>query len=137
MSLGGSLLLKYFKYTILLNTFLLVGCVFDTTSKFSIDKLPNATIGRPYSEVIGIRGGNMPNEDNLRWIITPQNSGLNIKPSTAREGWSREIEIYGTPNIKGHISVYLWGGGYGAFPTTPSSYFNKTFIIKVDQSLNK
>lgn len=129
MSLEVSLLLKYFKYIFIINLCLLTGCVFDTASKFSVDDLPSATVGKPYSVIIQIYGGSMPNEDNLQWIITPENSGLTIRPTN--NGYA-EIEIYGTPNIKGHISVYLRGGGYGNFPTTPPSYFNKTFIIKTN-----
>lgn len=129
MSLEVSLSLKYFKYTILLSAFVLAGCVFDTASKFSIDELPDATVGKPYSAIIQIYGGSMPNENNLHWIVTPENSGLSIKPTN--NGYA-EIEIYGTPNIKGHISVYLRGEGYGSFPMNPPKFFNKTFIIKTN-----
>lgn len=121
-----SLLIKYARYLILISFLILSGCILDTESKFSLDELPDATIGKPYSVTLEIKGGAMPSKDNLYWKVTPENSGIDIKP--AEEGWYDTIIIYGEPKVKGHISVFLKGGGYGS----PPSFFNKTFIINVN-----
>lgn len=85
------MLQKYFKYTLLFNLVILVGCI-NTESGFSLDKLPNAEVGKPYSVVIGIWGA-MPSKKNIDWQIIPQDSGLDIRP--VKEDWYDEIELYG------------------------------------------
>lgn len=120
-----SLSLKYFRCTLLVSLLLTASCI-NTESNFSIDKLPNATEGQFYSVVIKIWGGVMHKKETIAWEITPEDSGIEIKPTT--EGWYNEIEIYGTPKTQGDISIHLKGGGYG----TPPYHFDKTFILKVN-----
>lgn len=118
------MLQKYFKYTLLFNLVILVGCI-NTESGFSLDKLPNAEVGKPYSVVIGIWGGAMPSKKNIDWQIIPQDSGLDIRP--VKEDWYDEIELYGIPKTQGDVSIHLKGFGYGS----PSYHFDKVFILKV------
>lgn len=139
MFLGVLLLKKYYKQILIFVAILtLTGCFkfmsvcvdpFGVSCKTKVsflpDELPNAVIGKPYSAMISISGGPMPDESNLDYEITPENSGLKIKP--VKEGWYNDIELYGIPNIQGEIKVNLVGGVYGY----PSAHFNKIFIVKV------
>lgn len=126
-----SSLQKYFKF-ILLGLFLLVsGCfqIFPCKSGFSLDQLPNATIGKPYSSKVEIWGGVMNNEDDINWEITPKNTGLIITRFINKEsGWYGGVDISGVPKFQGDITIRFYGGGSGP----PICTFDRVFVIKVN-----
>lgn len=126
-----SLLLKYYK-TLLLGLFLLLsGCfqIFPCESGFSVKELPEATVNRPYFAKIEIWGGVMNVEDNINWEIMPQNTGLIITRFISNEtGFYEGVNISGTPNHQGDITIRFYGGGSGP----PICTFDKVFTLKVN-----
>ncbi|MDY3693542.1 MAG: hypothetical protein SO066_02530 [Proteus mirabilis] len=54
----------------------------NPTPKVIPNKLPNAAVDHPYSELIQISGGAL-NKKCVEIIITPKNSGLEWKPKVS------------------------------------------------------
>lgn len=114
----------------LLGLFLLIsGCFqeFPCKSGFSIDELPEATVNQPYSAKIEILKGAMPNEGNINWEVTPENSGLTITRITTRNNFYRGIDISGVFKLQEDVTIRLYG--YSYYSHTCS--FDKVFTIKV------
>lgn len=100
---------------------------------FSINKLPEANVNQPYLQKIEIyNAGAMPDEDQIQWEVTPENTGLTIKRTiseTSRNGFFGGIEISGIPKFQGEITINIHGYGYSSYS---GRKFNKTFHIKVN-----
>lgn len=101
--------MRCFNYAWLIVFLMLSGCINKTSPVFSLDKLPNATVGQIYSVVIGIKSGD---ERKLTWNITPKDAGFSVR-SVKDNNHYYGIEVYGIPSkqelVKIHLMVALSG----------------------------
>ena len=93
--------------------------------------LPNATLGNPYYAKIEVYNGRIIN-DSFHYLITPENSGLEISPTDFGTHVSfNDLKVKGTPKVAGKITIKLAGLTYGTM--CPGSKFIKTYTIKVEE----
>ncbi|MEQ5095180.1 hypothetical protein [Proteus terrae] len=69
------------RFIIYILFFLLIGYG-NPTPKVTPDKLPNAVVTHPYSELVQISGGAL-NRKCVEIVITPKDSGLEWKPKVS------------------------------------------------------
>lgn len=101
--------LKYFKYVILAILFMAVtGCITRKAPIFSIDELPNSTVGQNYSVVIGM-WREFLTEDDLYLDITPSNSGFSIRCLIDDRSFCYGVELYGFAKNTGRVKVKIKG----------------------------
>lgn len=108
---------------------IITGCINRTAPKFSIDELPNATVGQVYSVVIGIWREFLEKED-LYWNITPVNSGFSMRCLNDKNSSCYGVELYGTPLVEGLVTIQI----KSIHTRKNSSSISKTFVLKVNSS---
>ena len=105
----------------------------DFTTTFTPDKLPVAKLGTLYEVEVEIKGGPGPvREGSFKYSIEPKNSGLVLVPSGEDTYPYNRLTIKGTPQTTKDISLKISGSTYGT--SVPGHYFEKTFIIKVEEN---
>ena len=113
-------------------TTVLTGC-FCTQKAEVLPKssLPNAILGTPYYAEIEVYNGRVIN-DSFHYLITPENSGLEISPTDFGTHVSfNDLKVKGTPKVAGKITIKFAGLTYGTM--CPGSKFIKTYTIKVEE----
>lgn len=125
------------KNIIFILALLLIGCG-NPTPKVTPDKLPNAVVDHPYSELVYISNG-VIDRKTIDIAITPGNSGLTWTPKITYYRWGNDIEksenfhqisIHGTPIQKGKIKINIEGFTYGTMYA--GKEFNKLYEINVE-----
>ena len=110
----------------------LTGCF--CTQKVEVlpkSSLPNAILGTPYYAEIEVYNGRVIN-DSFHYLITPENSGLEISPTDFGTHVSfNDLKVKGTPKVAGKITIKFAGLTYGTM--CPGSKFIKTYTIKVEE----
>lgn len=118
------MLLKYFKHmmlTVLLVT--ITGCITRTAPTFSIDELPDTTVGQNYSVVIGV-WREFLTRDTLYWDITPINSGFSMRCLDDEHNPCYGIELYGKAITEGLIKIKI--------KSIKNTSIHKEYTIKVN-----
>ena len=111
-------------------TSVLTGCFCDRV-EVRPKTLPNASLGTPYYAKIEVYNGRVIN-DSFHYLITPENSGLEISPTDFGTHVSfNDLKVKGTPKVAGKITIKLAGLTYGTM--CPGSKFIKTYTIKVEE----
>ena len=110
----------------------LTGCFCTQKVEVLPKSLPNAKLGAPYYAEIDI---------NIRVIkrhfyyqIEPENSGLELSPTDFGTEYVsyNDLEVKGTPKVRGTITIKLFGGTYGTM-SCPGRDFKKVYTIKVEE----
>ena len=111
----------------------LTGCF--CTEKVEVlpkSSLPNAILGIPYYAEIEVYNGRVIN-DSFHYLITPENSGLEISPTDFGTHVSfNDLKVKGTPKVAGAITIKLSGATYGTM-SCPGKDFKKVYTIKVEE----
>lgn len=142
--LEASLLLAYFKLLLLVLFLFISGCfqVFpcgrfqlaSCKSEVSPNELPNAIVGKPYSQKIEIKGGTMIDENNIKWELITESTWLNIRrfkdDVMHYNGMPiyRGIEVYGIPSTQKDVIFKIHGKS--SQPCVCS--FDQEFTIKIN-----
>jgi len=95
--------------------------------------LSNATVGNPYYARIKVVVG-VANSNHFSYHIKPEKSGLELFPTDDRTTYLsyNYLELKGTPEVTGTISIELSGSTYGTM-TYVGRDFKKTYTIKVEE----
>ncbi|MBI0095651.1 MULTISPECIES: hypothetical protein [Gilliamella] len=109
----------------------LTGCFCMQKMEVRPKSLPNAILGIPYYAETEVYNGRVIN-DSFHYLITPENSGLEISPTDFGTHVSfNDLKVKGTPKVAGKITIKLAGLTYGTM--CPGSKFIKTYTIKVEE----
>ena len=109
----------------------LTGCFCMQKMEVRPKSLPNAILGTPYYAEIEVYNGRVIN-DSFHYLITPENSGLEISPTDFGTHVSfNDLKVKGTPKVAGKITIKFAGLTYGTM--CPGSKFIKTYTIIVEE----
>ena len=113
-------------------TSVLTGCFCDRV-EVRPKTLPNATLGNPYFAKIEVFGGHA-NRHDFYYDIQPEKSGLELSPTDFGTEYVsyNDLEVKGTPKVRGTITIKLYGGTYGTM-SCPGRDFKKVYTIKVEE----
>ena len=114
-------------------TTVLSGCFCMEKMEVRPKSLPNATLGNPYYAKIEVFGGHA-NRHDFYYDIQPEKSGLELSPTDFGTEYVsyNDLEVKGTPKVRGTITIKLFGGTYGTM-SCPGRDFKKVYTIKVEE----